>query len=126
MCFHTANAWEEGGKIRLFLCTFNSFRCGVRCCGAGAKRTAGTGTCQAGCPWFERRSSCACRAHPARSTPPRPIPSPVSLDTLRLEPDSEPFISEVAIDLEAGTAERRRLTGALPGDFPCRAPQPGR
>lgn len=33
MCFHTANAWEEGpSTIRLFLCAFKEFRWGQ--CGA--------------------------------------------------------------------------------------------
>lgn len=37
MCFHTANAWEEGpNTIRLFLCTFREFRWGAGGGRAGA------------------------------------------------------------------------------------------
>ncbi len=30
MCFHTANAWEEGGKLRLFACCMREFDMGAK------------------------------------------------------------------------------------------------
>ncbi len=50
MCFHTANAWEEGpNTIRLFLCAFREFRWGPGGGGAGQAiaRSVGQGSTSA-------------------------------------------------------------------------------
>ena len=71
MCFHTANAWEEGpNTIRLFLCAFKNFRRACLCC-VGVRM---------GPP---SRPPCL----PSRPAPrPRPCPSPSALSLQLLLP----------------------------------------
>jgi len=45
-----------------------------------------------------------------------------SLDSMTLDEGSSPFLTEVTLDLAAGSATTRRLPGAVPGDFPVVPP----
>ena len=41
-----------------------------------------------------------------------------SLDDFTAQEGTEPYLSEVVLDLADGTSSYRRLPGAVPGDFP--------
>lgn len=45
-----------------------------------------------------------------------------SLDDMTLDERSNPYLTEVTLDLASGSATTRRLPGAVPGDFPVVPP----
>lgn len=133
MCFHTAAAWEEGSKIRLYLCTMRDFRW-PDSKGMNATSLAG---CLRSPPCtnnsiraimatsfaIERHVfCCSYSASPFRLSPyTYTVCVPwllCSLDAFTATEDAEPYMSEVILDLEDGSCSFRRLPGATPGDFP--------